>query len=449
MRGAVIGMVTVLLAASIESTAAQEGQWTRFRGPNAGVVADDPRLPEVWSETENVVWMTDIPGLGWSSPVVWDDHIFVTTAISSGEERTPRPGLYDPGADYGATRSSASHRWLVYDLDFSTGAVRWVRELGLAVPGIERHIKNSFASETPVTDGERLYVYFGTIGLVAALELDGEVVWTRELGVYNGRQRFGTAASPALHDDRLYVVNDNTTQSFLVAFEASSGEEVWRVERDEVENWSSPFIWENELRTEIVTAGRRQIRSYDLNGGLLWELSGMTVNVVPTPFAQDGLVYISSGYPGGMPRPVYAIRAGASGDISLRPGQNGNDFVVWYQPRLGTYNTSALVYDGAYYTLLDRGFLLSHDARTGREIYGRTRVKPGSGFTASPWAYNGRIFLLGEDGDTFVVRAGSEFELLRTNSLNEMALATPAVVRGSLILRTQSKLYRISNETGQ
>jgi len=449
MRGAVIAMVTVLLAAIVESTAAQEGQWTRFRGPNAGVVADDPRLPEVWSETENVVWMTDIPGLGWSSPVVWDDHIFVTTAISSGEERTPRPGLYDPGADYGATRSSASHRWRVYDLNFSTGAVRWVRELGLAVPGIERHIKNSFASETPVTDGERLYVYLGTIGLVAALELDGKVAWTRELGVYNGRQRFGTAASPALHDDRLYVVNDNTTQSFLVAFEASSGEEVWRVERDEVENWSSPFIWENELRTEIVTAGRRQIRSYDLNGGLLWELSGMTVNVVPTPFAQDGLVYISSGYPGGMPRPVYAIRAGASGDISLRPGQNGNDFVVWYQPRLGTYNTSALVYDGAYYTLLDRGFLLSHDARTGREIYGRTRVKPGSGFTASPWAYNGRIFLLGEDGDTFVVRAGSEFELLRTNSLNEMALATPAVVRGSLILRTQSKLYRISNETGQ
>ena len=147
MRGAVIGMVTVLLAASVESTAAQEGQWTRFRGPNDGVVADDPRLPEVWSETENVVWRTDIPGLGWSSPVVWDDHIFVTTAISSGEERTPRPGLYDPGADYGATRSSASHRWLVYDLDFSTGAVRWVRELSLAVPGIERHIKNSFASE--------------------------------------------------------------------------------------------------------------------------------------------------------------------------------------------------------------------------------------------------------------------------------------------------------------
>lgn len=420
-------------------------QWTKFRGPDAGAMADDPRLPDTWSETTNVTWKTDIPGLGWSSPVVWDDHVFLTTAVSAGEEREPVRGLYDPGAASGATRSTASHRWLVYDLDFETGAVRWSREMAATVPQIERHLKNSFASETPVTDGERLYVYFGTIGLVAALDLNGEVQWRRELGVFNGRQRFGTAASPALHDGRLYVVNDNSTASFLVALNAATGDEVWRVERDEVENWATPLVWENELRTEIVTAGLRRVRSYDLDGQLLWEVGGMTVNVVPTPFARDGLVYISSGYPGGMPRPVYAIRPGASGDISLSPGENGNDFIVWYQPMLGTYNTSALVYDGYYYTLLDRGFLLNHDARTGREIYGRTRIKPGSGFTASPWAYNDRVFLMGEDGDTFVIRAGPEFELLHTNSLNEMALATPAVVRGSLLLRTQTKLYRISN----
>ncbi len=448
MRTAAIGTVVAALLLIPAAAVAQPGQWARFRGPDAGAVADDPRLPETWSETENVVWTADIPGLGWSSPVVWDDHVFLTTAVSAGAERAPVRGLYDPGSDSGATRSSAAHRWLVYDLDFATGEVRWVRELQTAVPQIERHLKNSFASETPVTDGERLYVYFGAIGLVAALDLDGEVLWRRELGVFNGRQRFGTAASPALHDGRLYVVNDNTTQSFLVVLDATTGAEVWRVERNEVENWSTPFVWENDLRTEIVTAGLRRVRSYDLDGRLLWELGGMTVNVVPTPFARDGLVYISSGYPGGLPRPVYAIRPGASGDISLREGENANDFIVWYQPMLGTYNTSALVYDGYYYTLLDRGFLLNHDARTGREIYGRTRIKPGSGFTASPWAYNGRIFLLGEDGDTFVVRAGPEFELLGTNSLNEMALATPAVVRGSLILRTQSKLYRLSNDPG-
>jgi len=432
-----------------QSPQPQGAQWTKFRGPDAGAVADDPRLPDTWSETTNVTWTTDIPGLGWSSPVVWDDHVFLTTAVSAGEERQPVRGLYDPGAASGATRSTASHRWVVYDLDFETGAVRWSREVAAAVPQIERHLKNSFASETPVTDGERLYVYFGTIGLVAALDLTGEVQWRRELGVFNGRQRFGTAASPALHDGRLYVVNDNSTASFLVALDAATGDEVWRVERDEVENWATPLVWENDLRTEIVTAGLRSVRSYDLEGQLLWEVGGMTVNVVPTPFARDGLVYISSGYPGGMPRPVYAIRPGAAGDISLSPGENGNDFIVWYQPMLGTYNTSALVYEGHYYTLLDRGFLLNHDAQTGREVYGRTRIKPGSGFTASPWAYNDRIFLMGEDGDTFVVRSGPEFELLHTNSLNEMALATPAVVRGSLLLRTQTKLYRISNDSSR
>ena len=447
MRGTAFtgfALLPLLAAGAAAPAGAQPGQWPGFRGPNAGAVADDPRLPETWSETENVVWVVDVPGLGWSSPVVWDDHVFLTTAVSAGEERPPRPGLYDPGADFGAVPAAAEHRWLVYDVAFSTGEVRWVRELRAATPAIERHVKNSFASETPVTDGERIYAYFGAIGLAAALDFAGNVVWTREIGVFNGWQRFGTAASPALHDGRLYIVNDNTTGSFLLALDARTGDEAWRVERDENENWSSPFVWENDLRTEIVTAGRRRVRSYDLDGRLLWEIGGMTVNVVPTPFARGGLVYVSSGYPGGMPRPVYAVRAGASGDISLAPGENGNDYVVWRQPTLGTYNTSALVYEGAYYTLLDRGFLLSHDARTGREIYGRTRVRPGTGFTASPWAYNGRVFLLGEDGDTFVVRAGPEFELLGTNSLNEMALATPAVVRGSLILRTRSKLYRIS-----
>ena len=342
---------------------------------------------------------------------------------------------------------STEHRWVVYDVDFDSGAVRWERELYRAVPAISRHLKNSFASETPVTDGERLYVYFGSIGLVAALDImDGTVVWTRQVGAYNGQQTFGTAASPALHAGRLYVVNDNTTSSFLLVLDAATGDELWRVERDEVENWSTPLVWENDVRTEIVTTGRRMIRSYDLDGTLLWQISGMTVNVVPTPFAARGLVYLSSGYPGTRPRPVYAVRAGASGDISLKDGETSNDYIVWYQPLLGTYSTSALVYGDQYYTLLDRGFLLSHDARTGRERYGRQRVAPGSGFTASPWAYNGKIFLLGEDGDTYVVRAGPEFEILHTNSLNEMSLATPAVAHGSLIIRTQTSLYRISRE---
>jgi len=422
-------------------------QWPQFRGPLAGVAPDDPRLPDVWSETENVVWKTNIPGLGWSSPVVWDDHIFVTSAVSGGTEPAPVKGLYDPGSEQGSARSTAVHRFVVYDVDFATGRIRWQRELRRVPPPIAKHIKNSFASETPVTDGERVYVRFGAIGLLEAFDFKGSTVWARELGAFNGPQQFGSASSPVLYRDRLYLVSDNTTQSFIAAYDKRTGTEAWRVPRQEAESWSTPLVWENDLRTEIVTTSRNKVRSYGLDGRLLWELTGMTVNVTPTPFAQHGLLYVGSGYPGANPRPVYAIRPGASGDISLKPGETSNQFIVWYQPLLGTYNTSAIVYGDYYYTLLDRGFLVCHDARTGTEVYKRQRISAESaGFTASPWAYNGKIFLLSEDGDTFVVQAGPEYKLLGKNSLNEMPLATPAVARGSLIVRTQSKLYRIAKE---
>jgi outer membrane protein assembly factor BamB len=442
--GSALALVAALvLSSGLTATA----QWPQFRGPRSGDIPDDPRLPDSWSETENVAWKIDIPGDGWSSPVVWGGQIFVTSTVSPSAEPRPIKGLYDPGDENGKTRSTAEHRWMVHAVDLATGKIRWQQELLRAVPKVQRHIKNSFASETPVVDGDRLYILFGSVGLLAALDLNGRRLWTTELGAFDGRQQFGMAASPALVRDRVIVVNDNSTESFIAAFDKATGKELWRVKREEVENWSTPYIWENELRTEIVTSGLGKVRSYGLDGKLLWELTGMTVNVTPTPFAKDGLVYISSGYPGGSPRPVYAIRPGASGDISLKPGETRNEYIVWYQPLLGTYNTSALVYGGRYYTLLDRGFLLCHDAKTGAQIYGRQRISPeASGFTASPWAYNGKIFLLSEDGETFVVQAGPEFKLVGKNVLNEMSLATPAVVDGSLIIRTQSKLYRIARK---
>ena len=442
------------------SPVATAQQWPQFRGLSAGSVGDDPALPDTWSETENVAWKIAMPGLSWSSPIVWDDHIFVTTAISaSDDEVSPIRGLYDPGDHNGSVPATGEHRWMVYDIDFETGAIRWATELHRAVPTITRHLKNSYASETPVSDGERVYVYFGAIGLVAGLDFDGEVLWTKDTGTFNTLLAMATASSPALHEDRLYVLNDNTTQSFLTALDTATGEEVWQIERQENgQTWATPFVWENPLRTEIVTSASSRVRSYDLDGRLLWELGGMSLLTIPSPFASHGLVYISSGYPGGALRPVYAIRPGAAGDISryaevssgLQEGFPGtrtysqDNHVVWSYPLLGTYNTTALVYRDIYYTLLDRGFLLAHDAATGEEVYGRQRLEIGNGFTASPWGYNGKIFLLSEDGDTFVVKAGTEFEILHKNSLNEMSLATPAVARGSLILRTQSALYRIT-----
>ncbi len=437
-------MTATLAACTVAQTLAGE-QWPQFRGPQSGVVADSPDLPETWGPSENVVWQTTIPGYGWSSPVVWGEHVFVTATVSAGTEPAPVRGLYDPGDDHGKMRSTASQRWIVYDVDFETGRIRWTRELRNTPAPVMRHIKNSFASETPVTDGEHVYVYFGSFGAVAALDLAGNISWVKEVAALDGRQGFGTAASPLLYRGRLYVVHDNLTRSFMVAFDAKSGTELWRVDREEVENWSTPVVWENALRTEIVTSGMGKVRSYDLDGKLLWQVGGMTVNTVPTPIPTRDLIYINSGYPGANPRPVYAIKPGASGDISLKSGETSNEFIRWYQPLLGTYNTSSLVYGDFYYTLLDRGFLLCHNARTGEQVYGRQRISAeSSGFTASPWAYNGKLFLLSEDGDTFVIQAGPEYKLLGKNSLNEMTLATPAVARGSLILRTQTKLYRIA-----
>jgi outer membrane protein assembly factor BamB len=416
-------------------------RWPQFRGPGSLGVVEDRNLPDTWSTTENVAWKADIPGTGWSSPIVWDNNIFVTTVISAVEGEKPKKGLY-----FGGERkaSNDTHRWVVYCVDWNTGRVRWEREVYKGVPPGPRHLKNTYASETPVTDGERLYAYFGNVGLFC-FDMNGKMLWEKRWKPVPTRYGWGTAASPVLYKDRLYILNDNDEQSFIVALNKKTGEEIWQAKRDEGTNWATPYIWENEARTEIITAGTRRVRSYDFNGKLLWELSGMSSIAIPTPFSRYGLLYVTSGYVGDQHRPVYAIRAGASGDISLKEGETSNKHIAWYQPQGGPYNPSPLVYGDYYYTLLDRGFFTCHDAKTGKEVYAKVRIDPGvNAFTSSPWAYNGKIFCLSEDGDTFVIQAGSEFKLMGKNSLDEMCMATPAIARGSLIIRTASKLYRIT-----
>ncbi len=437
----------LLISLSVNSVFAQTN-WSQFRGAGAlGVAADDPNLPEKWSQTENVVWKTDIPGTGWSSPVVWGDSIFLTTVISASDEEKPKKGLY-----FGGERppSKAEHRWVVYAVDFNTGKIKWEREVykGVLQPAQSRHLKNSYASETPVTDGERVYAYFGNVGLFV-FDMKGKPVWSKKFPPVKTRYGWGTAASPAVYKDRIYIVNDNDEQSFLIALNKKTGEEIWRAERKEGTNWATPYIWENDQRAEIITSGTGRVRSYDLNGKLLWDFSGMSSIAIPTPFSKFGLLYIASGYVGDQHRPVYAIRAGATGDISLQKGETSNKYISWYQPQAGPYNTSPIIYGDNYYTLYDRGFFTAHEAKTGKEIYSKQRVDEATtAFTASPWAYNGKIFALSEDGDTFVIEAGNQFKVIGKNSLDEFCMATPAIARGSLIIRTASKLYRIAKKKG-
>ena len=445
--------VCVLGIVSVFATAGNaQDNWPQFRGERAGVVADNPRLPESWGPDENIAWEIDMPGRGWASPIVWGDHVFVlTSTAATGPEVEIQPvenyrarSLGGAMTGSNITELDAPLRWALYDVDFEPGAVRWERTLHEAIPSLPTHQKSTYASETPITDGERVYVYMADIGLYA-VDFEGAVVWAKEFD-WLPRREWGAASSPVLHEGRLYVVNDSEEESWVASFDAATGDELWRTDREEASNWSTPFVWANDVRTELVTTGRDGVRSYSLDGALLWSLTGMSSLVIPTPFSEHGLLFINSGYVADDSRPVYAIRPGASGDITLPEGTNSNDYIVWSHPQLGSYNPSSIVYGDTHYTLLDRGIMMAYDARTGAEVYERRRITAGTLFSASPWAYNDKLFALSEDGDTFVIQAGPEFSVLGRNTLDEMTLSTPAIARDSLIIRTATKLYRIAEE---
>jgi len=439
----IIRVMRVFSLALAVAAFAADAPWPQFRGPGSNGVAEERGLPERWSETENVVWKTAVPGAGWSSPVVAGGRIFLTSVIASGEQEAPKKGLY-----FGGNRGKPSdeHRWMVYAYDFETGKLGWERQVHRAVPEAARHLKNTYASETPVTDGERIYTYFGGAGLFC-FDLNGKPLWEKRWPVRETRYGWGTSASPVLHEGRVYVVNDNDVESYLVALDKRTGREIWRVAREEKSNWSTPFAWTHGGKTGLVTTGTGRVRSYDLDGKVLWEFGGMSSIVIPTPFARHGLLYIASGYVGDPMRPAFAVKPGARGDISLKAGETSNAFIAWHIPQGGPYNPSPLVYGDIYYTLYDRGLFTAHDAKTGAEVYGKQRIDEAvTAFTASPWAYGGKVFAASEDGDTYVIQAGREFRVIGKNSLGEMIMATPAMAGRSLIVRTAGHLYRIQSK---
>jgi len=431
----------IALCGMVTPTVLAEANWPRFRGVSCGVV-EDAVLPISWSSTENVVWKVDVLGRGWSCPVVWGDKVFLTTVASEGHVEEAKKGLY-----LGGNRDQASadvHHWIVYCFDWSSGKVLWDKTVHTGKPAQPVHVKNTYASETPVTDGQRVYFYFGNVG-VFCFDLEGKELWRKNLDPVKMRYNWGTAASPVLYGDKLFIVNDNEEQSYLLALDKGTGNEVFRVERDEKSNWATPYVWQNAERTELVTCGTGKIRSYDLNGQLLWQLGPMSVIAIPTPVQNNAMLFVCSGYVGDRKsRPIYAVRPGASGDVTLAEGQDRSGYIAWHHKLSGPYNPSPIAYGDYLYVLYDRGTVSCFNGRTGEVIYEQQPLASDArAFTASAWANDGKLFFLSEDGDTFVVRAGPEFKVLGRNALDEMCMATPAALRGSLIIRTLTKLYRI------
>ena len=430
----------LFFSCSARPALADDGNWPAFRGPAARGVALGAGLPDRWSATENVAWKTDLAGRGWSSPVVWGDKIFLTTCESTGEVEEAKKGLYFGGDR--AEPSDATHRWKVLCLDLESGSIRWEKIVHEGKPKQPIHVKGSYAAETPVVDGDRLWCLFGNVGLFC-LDHDGNQQWRRELPSHAMRNGWGTAASPALHAGRIYLVDDNQEASGIVALDAATGAEIWKTDRDEKSNWATPFVWVTPERTEIVTAGTGKVRSYDTDGKLLWSLQGMSSITIATPYELDGLLCVSSGYVMDRSKPLYAIRPGASGDISLAPDATSNAAIAWSQPSAAPYNPSTVALDGRVYVLHDRGFLAAYAGSDGRELFSPQRIPEGRAFTASPWGADGKVYCLNEDGVTFVFQGGDSFAPLHTNTLAEddMCMATPALAGERLLVRTAARVY--------
>jgi outer membrane protein assembly factor BamB len=416
--------------------------WPQFRGPDGSGVADRQDLPLEWSvaEGKNVLWRVPIEGLAHSSPVIWGERVYLTTAIAD-TAAAPTLVLGDSdAAGIDTAPDMVAHRWEILVLDRNTGAVQFRKAVHRGVPRLKRHVKASHASATPATDGRSLVALLGTEGLFC-FDMEGELRWRVDLGLldvgYWGEPEYqwGAASSPLLFENLVIVQNDRQKDSFVAAFDLETGREVWRAARDEKPAWSTPALYRSETGTELVTNGANWIRANDPRSGAeLWRLSHGDLQVItPTPVVAGDRIVVTGGNPTGA-QSTFAIRPGARGDAG--------DHVLWTAERSSPYTPTPVAYEGILHVIVDNGILSAYDLATGERLY-RTRLEVGAGFSASPIASDGRIYLASEDGAVFVVAAGREFRSLARNDMGEPLMATPAVSDRTLYVRGARHLFAI------
>ena len=430
----------------LPSAAKATGSWPSFRGPQASGVADGQQLPDRWDgeSRQNVLWRMPVPGLGHSSPIVWGDRVFVTTAVSSKGSATFKPGLYGDGD---ASEDRSRHKWMVMAIDARTGKLLWERVAHEGEPRDQRHIKSTYASSTPATDGRIVVAFFGSQG-VHAFDVNGTPLWKvdigrLDIGAYDiPTFEWGPASSPIIWNNLVLLQCDTQADSFVLALDAESGRVVWKTERDECPSWGTPTVVSTPDGAELLTNGAKFVRGYDPRTGKeLWRLGGSSKITAPTPILADGLFVIASGR--APERPIFVVRPGARGDITLKSGETTSAAVVWSRNARGPYMPTPLAYRGLLYVLNNNGLFDAYDVKSGSEVYRQRLPDVGNGFSASPIAADGKIYLSSEDGDILVVKAGPTFEHVATNKMGELLMATPALSNGVMYVRTVSSLFAI------
>lgn len=451
-------ILTVLLYSSLACTVVsgfsgpaktkpESSNWAQWRGPDSQGISNEKNLPTEWSETKNVLWRTTIPGRGFSSPIIWEKKVFLTTAIEGGpapaDHKPPKHMFRDKEFTHPDwTGSDKLHTFKVFCLDRDTGTVLWERTSYDGPVYDYRHRRGTYAAPTPVTDGKNVYAYFGSEG-VYCYDFSGKLIWKKNLGGI-ATMGMGVGTSPVLYENLVILLCDQEfdgTYSFMTALDKRTGKEVWRVRRPVQSSWATPVIARTPGRVEMVVSGNEFLMSYDpATGRELWRAAGLKSHAIATPVVGHGLVILSSGFPS---KTIVAIRLGGSGNL------DGTDKIVWRYNKGTSYVPSPILYGDYVYLMSDAGILTCLDAKTGEVIYEGGRVPIATKFYgASPVAFDGKILLTSDDGDTFVIKAGPKHEVLGTNSIGEPSRTSIAIADGKLFLRGEKTLFCISNKPG-
>ena len=436
-------------SSSLRRSDTGKGSWPSFRGTQASGIAEGQNLPDSWNGKtgENILWRTKVPGLAHSSPVVWGNRIFVTSAVSSDSKATFRPGLYGDGD---ASKDLSRHRWMIYALDKHTGKIQWERVAHEGEPIEKRHIKSTYANSTPATDGRIVVAWFGSQG-VHAYDVKGRFLWKvdlgrLDLGAYDiPTFEWGSASSPIIWNGLVILQCDTQTDSFLLALDAATGKTVWKTDRDELPSWGTPTVATTSAGAELVANASNYIRGYDPRTGKeLWRLGRSSKITAPTPIFADGVFVVASGR--GPERPIFVVRPSSRGDLTLPEGKTNSEAIVWSRTGRGSYMPTPLIYNGILYVLANNGLFDAYNLKTGEEVYRQRLPLIGSGFSASPVAADGKIYVANEDGEMLVIAAGQKFSHLATNSMGELLMATPALSEGVMYVRSSTSLFAVGRK---